>query len=715
MTLSDNVAITALVISLFALATTAGQFFAQLFATADGYRKCKHAVIGPWANYTRRHWLGYEFRYEVLYVTPEILLLTKDEMQEFRDSKRAAAHLTDVQMGAKAEIEPIGFFQRLSQGFRAQESYEDNVKALKECLTPNLLTTSEGLVKTPTSTANILATFKRTAPRMTYPIDTRFSEDPGSRSTKNFIGDTEMLVSWVPFLREMHRLYIFSLCHTDLEDVSKDKNVCAEPAVVYLRRSWDLVPPDVARPLAKTSVGTMVVLATRFGMKWRTLERQGGTITMIADGNGYVLNSVHVRGIGLVVSFLRSSTSVSRTNTDTPIPNSIPTILADKMLCGILPGCPSLVHHDFYLMGDDRKLRHDELLDYLSIDSYTRGQDSLPNYHDSTGKMSVFGVPFRRTGFNDLVILIPPFLPSTLSANKTSPKLGYEAPCDRMPQVAIQFSGFLGQNMYSIFTYIEGRMALLRGILDLEPNPDISVMGKLSLQDKDEEANCEPRTPRNTHLDWICLCFREFERQAASDFFQAESPEMSGIWSGVNENQRIGTNKEKRIKLVAFCKKVHAHTTNYFECFQKAPGGDQEPVKRGGSGPVNFTSFLRAHSKLAENAGLDVRDHERLKVDVPPWNKDFIVKRNKAGNHKPVSSMKNTLWKIGRQYVTAVNRNDFQRELQKDGCKISELDAKTAWWMLMLRGIAWTMSVFIETKNEVPSSFYGDPTPVWIT
>ncbi|KAJ4303150.1 hypothetical protein N0V90_002043 [Kalmusia sp. IMI 367209] len=708
MSLSDNVSVTALVISIVALGIGFASFFAQLFATAEGYRKCKHAVIGPWANHTRRHWLGFEFRYEVLYVTPEILLLTKDEIEKIRDSKHAAAHLTEIEAGARAEIKPAGFFKRLSQGFRAQESYEDNVKALKECLTPNLLTTDEGLIKTPTRTANAVATLKRTAPSMDYPTDTDFSEHPSPHPSKTYIADTEMLVSWALLLREMHRLYIFSLSHTDLDGVSKGKD-CASPAVVYRRRSWDLVPPDVARPLAKTSVGAIVVLATRYGMQWKTLERQKGVITMIADGNGYVLNSVYVRGMGLVVSFLRSSTSTSGTKAHTPIPNFIPTRLADKMLCGILPGCPSLLNHEFNLMGDDHQVKHNELLDYLSIDPFTRGPDSLPNYHESTGAISVFVNPFRRTGFNDLVLLIPPFLPSTLSTNKTSPKHEYEAPCDRMPQVAIQFSAFLGQNKYSIFTYIEGRMALLRSIYKLVPNPDSSVTSPLSMQNTDETRDCEPRTPENTSLDWICLCFREFATHAASDFFQAEDASMSGIWAGVNENQRIGTNREKRVALVRFCRKVHAHTTHFFECFQNRAG------EKGNAEHVGFTTFLRAHSKLAENAGLDVRDHERLHVHVPPWNMDFIGERNEAGNHKRVSIMRETLWKIGNQYVAAVEKGDFRKELGEEGKRLSELDAKIAWWMLMLRGISWTMSVFIETKNEVPSSFHADPTPVWIT
>jgi hypothetical protein len=43
---TDNIAITALVVSLIALVTTVGQLLQQYFVTADGYRRCQSSVIG---------------------------------------------------------------------------------------------------------------------------------------------------------------------------------------------------------------------------------------------------------------------------------------------------------------------------------------------------------------------------------------------------------------------------------------------------------------------------------------------------------------------------------------------------------------------------------------------------------------------------------------------------------------------------------------------
>lgn len=43
-----SVATAALAIAISALVIAAGQLVAQLFSTADGYRRCQRSVIGDW-------------------------------------------------------------------------------------------------------------------------------------------------------------------------------------------------------------------------------------------------------------------------------------------------------------------------------------------------------------------------------------------------------------------------------------------------------------------------------------------------------------------------------------------------------------------------------------------------------------------------------------------------------------------------------------------
>ena len=68
-------------------------------------------------------------------------------------------------------------------------------------------------------------------------------------------------------------------------------------------------------------------------------------------------------------------------------------------------------------------------------------------------------------------------------------------------------------------------------------------------------------------------------------------------------------------------------------------------------------------------------------------------------------------------------KEDFIKEIRKrvEGCTkdtipYSDDEIEEMWWMLMLRGVCWALSVRIDIPNEVvPSSYYGNRTPVWIT
>jgi hypothetical protein len=63
-----------LIISLIALIVPLLNLLRVLFETADGYRKCSEAVIGPWSKLRWRRWSWSEFRFEVHFVTPKLEL-----------------------------------------------------------------------------------------------------------------------------------------------------------------------------------------------------------------------------------------------------------------------------------------------------------------------------------------------------------------------------------------------------------------------------------------------------------------------------------------------------------------------------------------------------------------------------------------------------------------------------------------------------------------
>ena len=66
-------------------------------------------------------------------------------------------------------------------------------------------------------------------------------------------------------------------------------------------RSWDLMPPDIVRPLASTTLGTIIVMAHRMGMIWKDLRPSEGKLR--AEGLGQSISATLVRGLGIVSEY----------------------------------------------------------------------------------------------------------------------------------------------------------------------------------------------------------------------------------------------------------------------------------------------------------------------------------------------------------------------------------------------------------------------------
>jgi uncharacterized membrane protein len=88
----EPVALIALLISLIALFTAAGQLLQQYFATAEGYRRCQRSVMGEfWGSRTMLKWRWREFRFETIYYVPKLsinLFYAHDAMEKKPESER---------------------------------------------------------------------------------------------------------------------------------------------------------------------------------------------------------------------------------------------------------------------------------------------------------------------------------------------------------------------------------------------------------------------------------------------------------------------------------------------------------------------------------------------------------------------------------------------------------------------------------------------------
>lgn len=126
----------------------------------------------------------------------------------------------------------------------------------------------------------------------------------------------------------------------------------SRPAIVARMRSWDALPIDVSRPIARTTLHDIAVLANRMGLIWEHFEPEHGKL--LAQDGPLVLSSLEIRGLGLALSYrqvpsfikgARSPTYQSEYQAQQNTNNMIRDERVDKFLFGIVPTnsmfCPS--------------------------------------------------------------------------------------------------------------------------------------------------------------------------------------------------------------------------------------------------------------------------------------------------------------------------------------------------------------------------------------
>jgi hypothetical protein len=117
------------------------------------------------------------------------------------------------------------------------------------------------------------------------------------------------------------------------------------PAVIrFQERSWDFQPPDVVRPLAKTSVGGIAIIARRLGMRWKEFDPVHGI--MRAEGNDQVITATSIRSLGTVIQYIDSRDATTR---DEPSERFIPVQTADLLGFGWVTTLDSSFSHDFVI------------------------------------------------------------------------------------------------------------------------------------------------------------------------------------------------------------------------------------------------------------------------------------------------------------------------------------------------------------------------------
>lgn len=665
----------ALLVSLIALVVAFLQLCQQYFATADGYRNCAESVIGPWHRTRHRRPVPSEFRFETVYDAPFIRLLSisecADRINDSDEHDKRVHLLYPLHPNSCCEGERL-----LYETIRPLEALPDALPDGWRSKLPKWT----GLRAIPKGT------------KAKYD-----GEEGGNTFRRENVEESSALVSWIcefiildlkfwptcidcvrdftAFMRALHLTYSLygQVSNTDdlraiwvrreIEQYKSCRQITSyptQPVVEQRRVHWDFIGSNITRPVAQTRFGDIILFALRMGMQWRRINVEKGML--LAVGNGYSLSSANLSG--LILTF------TSTGHHEKP-PSIIPNQYADKMLFGILPGDPDLVKRDFSLVNRAGEVDRDESI--LRRILQPHGVD--------WGDRIRFETLAAR---NDLKKLLCPFLPQKHANTAT-----------------VRFLGWPWHRAASFLHFFESRVAFIQ-------NLDSEVRHNSSQYREEDSTLLQSMKTRLDELkdeypsDFYCVRFTLRQilsatgSQQDSDKFNSFLQKCESIFESCTKNLKkhawgleVDNGPEDGSTKYALLVAVHTIMTN--NAIQEAKEEFQEVKRR-----------LERHHRgdWAEVMGLEEK--------APPKARD----RQHAGNPIFYFRMNKIV-----QHMRSEDRGIGQ-ELRKLGVEVTDTEAQLAWWMMMIRGIAWDMSCYREPwptdERFVPSTFYGDPTPVML-
>lgn len=698
---SDRVASVALAVSLIALLISLAQLLAQICGTADGYRRCSEAVIGPWHWLRWRRWLWTEFRYETYFITPKITLISRTIDGNGHPAQPDASKPSNGFL--ISEIDPKEHRRiwkhrdwRLMSRRLEEDAKEDAKHVLAATVSPSDKETIEIEQKELAKKSAFVKTIR----------ERRLHHGPFFKSRVYGLSQpNDNVATWLGLIRTLHEVYKSYPPHVNyvqsdlalsLERFKLQKPTPAtgrnpeecmnesgrEVEVSFSSCNWDIMPIDVTRPLSRTTLGALVVLAVRMGMEWRSLDIVQGR--MLASGNGFNLSFIEMPGLGWVARLDYAGNHSS-------YPRLIPGVAAEKLLFGIIPGCIHLVQADICCPtikdSFDRLNMLDTLRRELPLGSFAEEiKDKMCDPKAPTK-------PLYRAFDNDVIALLSQFLPVASSAASAHYCWLWQwAP--HLPS----------------FHFWECRLALWR---DLHRR----------------------RQTLSEDLSIVLRSFEHLKKNFPIDYYS--------VWDYSAHRKPVSSSESRADKLGSLlrdCQSIYDWTTgwfkrNHFDYLDP----DLTPFRH--QPRTRYVQLVISHWRMsyqvtgnAENAWINLmapsdtspvgiaeetqrkdrikkRDIWRLDRDVPDEIEDY------EGTFQRYQMFASRWYEMMVACIAGVEQKDLiGKDMREKVFDAEKTEFKTAWWVLMLRGHVWYLATRQETKGSpIPSMYYEDATPVWIS
>lgn len=690
---SDLVALIALLVSLIALLIALIQLLQSSALTADGWRRCNATNIGQWSVFSRRHWLWSELRNEVQFTIPLVTLMNTSDL--YGESSQGSYKLA-TKTYVKHDMENVDFRTKKlifdeGTGFRRPESklvlaayhllgfgtLPNDIEA-RWILTRESPPASQSFRK---SLVFGIQGFCLSSWRWMQGYHFRHWTPEFLPQARDF--DT---VTWDILLCELCRLQHESIQHRPADSIehlrpalqpfssghghSSSHNYRPDSIKRQMRNgetvlclslkrfSWDSMPNDVVRPLARSTLSDIVILARRLGMEWKSFNLSSESYR--AEGPASTLTATRLQGLGLVFRFDKTA------DLDKALP--LCTENADMAYFGILPGEERLGIENYSLVQDDRK---------LDLDRYIKSE--LGEQAKSLRDLLWF---WSRVIPNDAVAILSPFLP----LRKTpTPKIYTTMGTKNRAEIYAKLSIFKAFGLERKFRdELNQRLAAI--------TPRLSQTGEtFSLQDP-----FIPAFGADTGLKYL------FDHH-----LQIRLKPHYHVAKIIDSSKAPGYNWEHSADFVDNLRNIHELTTSYFAMLVSSDVSND--LKKPTQITVQFTHVVKAYMTHVSQIIIE-------------WDKEkFGRKRRKPEDHGG-SGLGNTGWAKFVEICDRLVKNidifyvvfrDFSPSYES----IPESVLNEFWWMLVARGVAWQFSVNVARANAftmVPSSIYGSKMPVWI-
>ncbi|TGO27670.1 hypothetical protein BPAE_0038g00160 [Botrytis paeoniae] len=259
--LNQNVfGLVALLVAVIALLTTCLQVAQQYFSSAEGYRRCAESVMGLWSGGTHRQLRIREFRVEVVFEVPVILVAPP--------SNKRGPILN----------KPIHYIDGTPKSYKNTKVREPDDQLKKDKETTQRIHTADD---ERASWVTLLSSLQ--------------TEESESRK-------------WDEVIR---------LKRPTGDSIKRPEYELAVGLQVKTR-SWDFVPASMTKPYATSAICHLVEMMALLGMHWKVFDQIQWNLR--AEGNGFILTSTTVHGLGVMVVF--TVTGKSKFEQDRVIPSN---------------------------------------------------------------------------------------------------------------------------------------------------------------------------------------------------------------------------------------------------------------------------------------------------------------------------------------------------------------------------------------------------------